>query len=439
MQTTFLHCADIHLGYNQYQSDERFNDFTRAFDAVVADAIGRRVACVLIAGDLFHKRAIDAQTLIAAQDGLEKLQEAGIPALAIEGNHDRAYFRDGGTSWLWFLAMTGKVALLTPTLVEGEPRFVPWTAEKRAGGFYDVAGTGVRVYGLPWYGASTAAMIARTAAALAAMRAAEDAAGVTFRVLMLHAGVDGEVPRTHGLPTRAQFEPLRGLVDYVALGHIHKPYALGDWLMNPGSIETVSAEEWDWKRGYYVVTVEPGATPPFHAEHVVSRKRRFVRWVFHVEGVANPEEFYDRFASEFARRLRRPDDHGPFAEGDPVIDVALRGTLSFDPGALDRRMLEEIIRRQPPALLVKIQNDANPFDAAPGAEGIDGRDRATWQALERVTLRQLLERDSRYAAHATAWAEVVAALKQHALDSDPPEAIATWLAEQRARIEGDAG
>ena len=52
--------ADTHLGYEQYGLKERFNDFARAFLAVVDAAIERHADCFLIAGDLFNKRAIDA-------------------------------------------------------------------------------------------------------------------------------------------------------------------------------------------------------------------------------------------------------------------------------------------------------------------------------------------------------------------------------------------
>ncbi|MFN8465769.1 MAG: hypothetical protein U0X20_09475 [Caldilineaceae bacterium] len=49
-----------------------FNDFGRAFYAVIDEAIGRKVDFVILAGDLFHKRSIDALTLNQAIRGLEK-------------------------------------------------------------------------------------------------------------------------------------------------------------------------------------------------------------------------------------------------------------------------------------------------------------------------------------------------------------------------------
>jgi DNA repair exonuclease SbcCD nuclease subunit len=37
----FLHAADVHLGYQQYGSKERFNDFSKAFLHIVSPAARR--------------------------------------------------------------------------------------------------------------------------------------------------------------------------------------------------------------------------------------------------------------------------------------------------------------------------------------------------------------------------------------------------------------
>src|SRR5438132_13066893 len=95
MRASFIHLADTHLGYEQYGVRERFNDFSRAFWDIMDDAIERKVDFVVIAGDLFNKRAIDALTPIHAIEGLRKLKDRIIPVIAMEGNHDWSYYRDG--------------------------------------------------------------------------------------------------------------------------------------------------------------------------------------------------------------------------------------------------------------------------------------------------------------------------------------------------------
>src|SRR6266851_7036174 len=137
MRASFIHVADTHLGYEQYGVRERFNDFSRAFWAIMDDAVERRVNFLVIAGDLFNKRAIDAQTLIHAIEGLRKLRDAGIAAIAIEGNHDRSYYRDG-VSWLQFLGWQKLLYLLNPTVREGVPEIAPWDPDTLRGAYVDL-------------------------------------------------------------------------------------------------------------------------------------------------------------------------------------------------------------------------------------------------------------------------------------------------------------
>src|SRR6266702_1798737 len=212
MRASFIHIADTHLGYEQYGVRERFNDFSRAFWDIMTEAVQRQVNFVVIAGDLFNKRAIDAQTLIHAIEGLKRLKDNNIPVIAIEGNHDRSYYRDG-TSWLQFLCYQGYLTLLAPVMSEGAPVLSPWQWKKMLGLHVALLGGRLRVYGLPWQGAATVRSIEGLARVMEAVRASEDAAGVEYRLLLMHTGVEGIVPRIQGLPSMAQFQPLRKCVD----------------------------------------------------------------------------------------------------------------------------------------------------------------------------------------------------------------------------------
>ena len=109
MGVQFIHTADVHLGYAQYGLHERFVDFGRAFSRVVSYAVEKDVDFVLIAGDLFHKRNINALTYLQAYELLSKLRD--IPVFVIEGNHDLAYFKDRH-SWLEALDHQGLITLL---------------------------------------------------------------------------------------------------------------------------------------------------------------------------------------------------------------------------------------------------------------------------------------------------------------------------------------
>jgi DNA repair exonuclease SbcCD nuclease subunit len=86
--TRVLHTADTHLGYRQYHSPARRADFLDAFEAVVADAVDADVDAVVHAGDLYHDRRPDLPDLLGTLGALRRLDDAGIPFLAVVGNHE---------------------------------------------------------------------------------------------------------------------------------------------------------------------------------------------------------------------------------------------------------------------------------------------------------------------------------------------------------------
>ncbi len=442
MRASFIHIADTHLGYEQYGVRERFNDFSRAFWDIIDEAIKRPVDFVIIAGDLFNKRAIDAQTLIHAIEGLKKLKDRHIPVVAIEGNHDRSYYRDG-VSWLQFLCYQGYLTLLAPLMRDGAPVLAPWRADSMQGSHVDLLDGRLRVYGLPWQGAATHRSMEGLAQALEAARATEDTEGIEYRLLMMHTGLEGIVPRVQGLPSMAQFEPLRASVDYLALGHVHKPYEFYDWMYNPGSTETCGAEESAWEdRGYYFVeidtdeperVIDPNKKARFHrATHLVSKRRPFVRHELRVDDLEDPEALYARL-EDYCRR------EGPRHQGSslrPLVQVHLIGTLQFDAGSLDQERMEEMVRSYFQPLYVRVDNNTNDQDYIPEGGDIDGRDRSAWHELERRIFEELVSRDNRYLPAKEQWSTVLTRLKELALYKEDPVQIAQFLREKRAELLG---
>ncbi len=431
MRASFIHLADTHLGNEQYGVHERFNDFSRAFWDIMQDATRRQVDFVVIAGDLFHKRSIDPRTLLHALTGLEMLKKQGIPVVAIEGNHDRSYYREG-VSWLQFLCHQGYLILLDPRMQNGAPVLESWNANTMQGAYTDLLGGRLRVYGLKWQGASTARSMEGLARVLDEAQEKERAAGIEYRLLMMHTGVDGIVPRLQGLPTQAQFELLRPHIDYLALGHVHKPFEMNNWIYNPGSTETCGAEEAAWEdRGYYHVEVETIADQTdqevrHHATHLVSKRRPFIRHELRVDGLNTPDEIYahlDTYSRNEGPRHR--------AEEQPVVQIQLTGTLAFDAGSLDLARMEEIIQRDFHPLHVRVDNNTNDRDYLPDTSDLDGRDRSNWHELERRIFEDLVGRDTRYAASQEQWGGVLAQLKEMALEKQEPAQISQFLREKR--------
>src|SRR6056297_1085687 len=86
--TRVIHTGDTHVGYRQYHSPERRDDFLAAFERVVDDAVEEGVDAVVHAGDLFHDRRPDLADLHGTSGVLRKLDRADVPFLAGVGNHE---------------------------------------------------------------------------------------------------------------------------------------------------------------------------------------------------------------------------------------------------------------------------------------------------------------------------------------------------------------
>jgi exonuclease SbcD len=132
--TRVIHTGDTHVGYRQYHSPERRQDFLDAFEAVIDDAIGSGpmanrppsddavdpdVDAVVHAGDLFHDRRPDLPDLLGVLSALRRLAAADVPFLAIVGNHEATR----GSQWLDLFSDLGLA-----TRLDDEPTVVGDTA-----------------------------------------------------------------------------------------------------------------------------------------------------------------------------------------------------------------------------------------------------------------------------------------------------------------------
>ena len=106
-----IHTGDTHLGYRQYHSEERRQDFMGAFGTVIDDAIEMQVDAVIHAGDLFDSRNPTLEDILETMQLFSRLKEAGIPLLAIVGNHESKQ----NTQWLDLYGSMGLVTRLGAT------------------------------------------------------------------------------------------------------------------------------------------------------------------------------------------------------------------------------------------------------------------------------------------------------------------------------------
>jgi DNA repair exonuclease SbcCD nuclease subunit len=117
--TRVIHTGDTHIGYRQYHRPERRQDFLDAFERVVEDAVDAEVDALVHAGDLFHDRRPDLTDILGTLAALRRLDDAGVPFLAVVGNHEGK--RDA--QWLDLFASLGLADRLGD-----EPRVVGDTA-----------------------------------------------------------------------------------------------------------------------------------------------------------------------------------------------------------------------------------------------------------------------------------------------------------------------
>lgn len=427
MRARFLHFADSHLGYWQYNNRERYNDFGRAFYHVIETACAERVDFVILAGDLFHKRAIEALTLNQAMSALERLKAASIPCIAVEGNHELAY-QDEKLGWVEMLAARQLLILLHPKFINGEPQLTRYT--NRQGSYFDPL-PGLRVHGLRYTGSATDKAIERYAAALAAL----PRDGIEYTIFVTHAGVEGVLPDKGGLSLR-QWSLLRPYVDYLALGHIHKPYNFDGWIYNPGSLESCAINETAWpERGYYLVEVNTdGARTEGEARHRVelraNQRRTFHRLIVKTDLLNTPELLCDHCRELFQRKARDVGARRVVADQRPVVEVQLHGVLPFDRSALDLRVLEQLVIEAYNPLLPLVKNMTQPVDRIFEAE--EGMSRAD---LERHVVNHLLQQDARFRDQSERWTDAALALKSLALGDAAPDAILTELANRIEAVE----
>ena len=269
-------------------------------------------------------------TLIQAIEGLQKLQSNGIKTIAIGGNHDKTRYQEG-VSWLDFLVEMEYLYLLSPNFTEDGFDLPAW--DGKYGAYVDI--DGIRIYGLPWLGASAETILEDYPKLIASQK--DD--GVKFTILMGHFGLDGQLPGVPSGLSANLVSKLENVVDYLALGHWHKPFESDGWIYNPGSLECCGMNERDFQGGYYLITIDDPDHHKFTAKHIPSKRRLFWRIVFQVDGYKTPSDLLHQLSKRLlAEKIKLKNEAKP-----PVIEVALEGTMAFDRQQLDLEQVKTMI------------------------------------------------------------------------------------------------
>lgn len=295
---SFVHIADIHLGYEQYNMSVRREDFARAFHEAVEKTLELKPDFIIIAGDLFHQARPSNKTLEDAVKIFRRLREAGIPVLVVDGSHDAAPNIITGT-------------ILNPLDSAGLIHYLP----RRVNACWE--NDSCYVYGVPNFRTRQ-----RTEHQLPGFyelkrpKPAEE----KFNIFVFHMALDiPEIMR--GRPSMiAEASPdyIPGGFDYYAGGHLHTPWQLpfkGSLLVYSGSTETVSYEDAEVEKGFYYVEVRG------RGEFEINRIKLSSPRLFKVlEG--DYTGYSPRRITEKAAEIVREND-----EPGAVIIPLLRGTL----------------------------------------------------------------------------------------------------------------
>lgn len=263
------------------------------FSWVCDEAIEQSVDFLLISGDLFDTRNVNALTLEQATAPLCVLRANNIPVFVTEGNHDRPYYKDK-MGWLEYLNNESLINYLeSPNHIQyGKVSLIFLGYNNKIEDNVDV----VKSFHFP-HG---------------------------FTIAMLHAGTEGIIPNMGGCVSKEQLELLKPYCDYLALGHIHKPYDIDGWVYNPGSLEHWAISESGWDGGYYITDINT-ETKHFKTKHVVSPKRGMIRIT----------DIYDKTSK--GGILEKTMISGSQEDKGCILEVTLEGKMSEKPNIDEKK------------------------------------------------------------------------------------------------------
>ncbi|WP_299332010.1 DNA double-strand break repair protein Mre11 [Haloplanus sp.] len=302
--TRVIHTGDTHVGYRQYHSPDRRQDFLDAFEAVIGDATAANVDAVIHAGDLFHDRRPDLPDLLGVLSALRDLSAADIPFLAVVGNHEATR----GSQWLDLFSDLGLATRLddAPTVVDDTAFYGLDHVPRSRRDDLD--------YEFTPHDADTAALVAH--------------------------GLFTPFPHADW-ETETVLEASTVDFDAVLLGDNHVPDRAevdGTWVTYCGSTERASTDERE-ARGYNLV--EFGADVGGDAAVDIRRRSLDTRPFVFVDVELAPREGVDRVRE----RLRQHDLSEAVVvvtitgDGDPVAPAAVE-EAAVDDGALIARVTD---------------------------------------------------------------------------------------------------
>ncbi len=227
-----LHTADWHIGKRLYGVD-RMAESAAALEEVRDLAAREAVDAVLVAGDLLDRRLIDPACLGACLAALQALAEVA-PVVAVTGNHDdpdlwehlAPYLAPRGITVAGRVRGAARDAVVTVATAAGPLHVatLPWLETARLG----LAPGAGRRRAHATYADDVAGILGLLADELRARRAADGGPAVLLGHLLVDgaAAGGGERELTLGISYAVTAAAVPTDLDYLALGHVHRPQRL---------------------------------------------------------------------------------------------------------------------------------------------------------------------------------------------------------------------
>ncbi|MHA2407495.1 MAG: metallophosphoesterase family protein [Candidatus Ranarchaeia archaeon] len=315
----FIHAADAHLNYYQYNLPERLQDFNTAFSWFGENVQEIKPDFVIMAGDLFDN---PHPSNVVASHAIKTIDQMGCPFLVSPGSHDAPYNVTIGS-------------ILDPLDTGEHIQYLPRNP-------YET--DDVYVLGLNNY--RTRSIFERRFSEESKEYSIAPKKG-KFNILSLHQGVN--FPKLNLHPAMVEMYPneLPAGFDYYASGHIHRPFVAtlpNDALyVQPGPFEPTDYTQANEDMGFYLVEVS--AKKKMKLTRINNEKTREFRII---------EEDFTKEApftiTERATKLVEEQDQ----EG-VVIILVLKGMLPFGTSKSDINYLQ-IREAASSALYVQIVN-----------------------------------------------------------------------------------
>ena len=280
----FVHAADLHLdtpfsGIHEsapFVAEALREASLAALDAIVALALERDAAFLVVAGDVYDgpERGLRAQ--LRFRDGLARLADAGIASVVVHGNHDPI-----ASGWSAVGSWPDAVTVLGHETV----------------GLVSIERDGEQIATVQGISYATRAV----AENLARRFSRPDGPGL--HVGLLHCNVEGAA-EGYADYSPCTLDDLRSThLDYWALGHVHQHRVLAEgtgpgdpWVVYPGNSQARSPRPSErGAKGAVVVHVAGGRVT--RVEHVACDAVRFAECACAIDGIASLDDLEDRLSA----------------------------------------------------------------------------------------------------------------------------------------------